>query len=277
MCEFCVKHGEGKKWYLNAKNYSDDLLSDVKRRKLVVSAFYRINSVYKRYFRLFKTFSGLPMVKAIAKPVIKNTFIYEHWGQIIPIEDVRAIVEMSSSIVRIPCICRKASTGKEVRTCFLTTLDPKAVGMSSLIDQSFFGGPDVAKFEKMSKDETLSILEEQEQRGMVHSVWTHGTPFIGGICSCDDTGCLGMKMYKEATPLFFRAEYIAESDNGKCVGCKECIKVCQFNAIVLNNNTQKIEIDKRKCYGCGICRSVCKKDAICLRDRSSVLEAKNLW
>ena len=33
MCEFCVKHGEGEKWYLQAKNYSDDLLNDARRRK----------------------------------------------------------------------------------------------------------------------------------------------------------------------------------------------------------------------------------------------------
>ena len=35
MCEFCHQHGEGKKWYLQAKNYSDDLLSDVRRRKFI--------------------------------------------------------------------------------------------------------------------------------------------------------------------------------------------------------------------------------------------------
>ena len=26
MCEFCVEHGEGKKWYLLMKNYSDELV-----------------------------------------------------------------------------------------------------------------------------------------------------------------------------------------------------------------------------------------------------------
>ena len=26
MCQFCVQHGEGKKWYLAMKNYSDELL-----------------------------------------------------------------------------------------------------------------------------------------------------------------------------------------------------------------------------------------------------------
>lgn len=26
MCEFCTEHGEGKKWYLEMKNYADELL-----------------------------------------------------------------------------------------------------------------------------------------------------------------------------------------------------------------------------------------------------------
>jgi len=35
MCEFCLKHGEGKKWYLQVSNYSDDLLRDVRRRRFI--------------------------------------------------------------------------------------------------------------------------------------------------------------------------------------------------------------------------------------------------
>jgi len=42
MCEFCMKHGEGKKWYLEAKNYSEDLLSDVRRVKFIREFFKEI-------------------------------------------------------------------------------------------------------------------------------------------------------------------------------------------------------------------------------------------
>ena len=28
MCEFCTEHGEGKKWYLEMKNYADELLHE---------------------------------------------------------------------------------------------------------------------------------------------------------------------------------------------------------------------------------------------------------
>ena len=35
MCEFCVQHGEGEKWYLQAKNYSEDLLADLSRQRMI--------------------------------------------------------------------------------------------------------------------------------------------------------------------------------------------------------------------------------------------------
>ena len=39
MCQFCHQHGEGKKWYLQAKNYAEDLLGDLRRRKYIADFF----------------------------------------------------------------------------------------------------------------------------------------------------------------------------------------------------------------------------------------------
>ena len=33
MCEFCEKHGQGNRWYLNPENFSDSMLEDRKRIK----------------------------------------------------------------------------------------------------------------------------------------------------------------------------------------------------------------------------------------------------
>ncbi len=268
MCEFCTKHGEGKKWYLNVKNYSSDLLSDVKRRMLAKDFFYWADKNYNLYFNIIKWLPlDIPLIGAPVRAAIKRIFINEHWGQIIPIEDVEKILSLTNSIVRVPCICRKLTTGKERRTCFLVSLSPNAIGMEGIIDQSFFGGPNVAQFEKFDKDSALNFIKEQERNGLVHSLWTVGTPFATGLCCCDNTGCIGMKMFSKKAPIFFKGEYIAKNDKDKCIGCKACIKVCQFGAIKFN---VKIRIDARKCYGCGICRTVCKRNAIYLNDRLMV-------
>jgi len=86
-----------------------------------------------------------------------------------------------------------------------------------------------------------------------------------------------MRMYSYAVPIVFRAEYVALVDINKCVGCMECIKICQFGAIKFDEKTKKIKIDTKKCYGCGICRSICKKNAITLEERQSIPDAANLW
>lgn len=279
MCEFCIKHGEGEKWYLNAKNYSNDLLSDVRRRMFTKEMLYWIDKTYRTKFKYMKMLPfDAPIIGDFFKKVVKQWFINKHWGQVVPIEDVEKILDITASITRIPCICRKITTGKEVRTCFLLSMDPRKIGVADILDQSFFGGPDIARFEKVENDWVLNYIKESESKGMIHTVWTFTTPLIGGLCNCDlATGCLSMKMYKEASPIAFRSEYVAVSDRDSCVGCRECIKVCQFTAIKIDVITNKIEIDARRCYGCGICRAVCGKSALSLQERRLVPEAANLW
>lgn len=279
MCEFCVKHGEGKKWYLNVKNYSQDLLSDIKRRDYIKDHFFWVERVHNKYFNFLKTMPlHLPIIGPSIKAVVREIFIREHWSQIIPIEDVEKILNFTNSIIRVACVCRMATTGKEHRLCFLISLDPNKLGIADIIDTSFFKNPDVARFEKVDKCWALNFMKESEKVGMIHSVWTLHPPFIGIICNCQySTGCIAMKMIKEITPMGFRAEYVAAADKEKCMGCKECMKVCQFGAIRFNKDSKKVGIDARKCFGCGVCRSVCKQNAIALHSRHSVPAARNLW
>ncbi len=275
MCEFCIKHGEGKKWYLNVKNYSQDLVSDINRREYVKGFFYGVDRSYKRYFNLIKSLPlNMPIIGPSLKAILKRTFIYKHWGQVIPIEDVEKVLSITSSIVRIPCICRRVTTGKELRACFVITSNPEFI---ELVDQSFLAGPDVAKFEKIDKTSALNFMKEQESKGLFHSIWTFKTPFIGALCNCDNTGCIAMKMYKEVTPIFFKAKYIIKLDKNECNGCKACFKICPFEALEYDIINKKVKVSYKKCYGCGICRAVCKKNAITLRQRLSIPEAAHLW
>ena len=266
MCEFCIKHGEGEKWYLNVKNYSQDLVNDIERRVFVRKFFYGVDKGYKKYFNLVKSLPlNLPIIGPSLKGIIKRRAINEHWGQVVPIEDVEKILSITNSIVRIPCICRKITAGKEARTCFVVTLSPEAI---KLVNQSYFGGPDVAKFEKLDKTSALDFMKEQEAGGLFHSIWTFKTPFIGAVCNCDNTGCIAMKMYREITPVFFKAEYTTDLDKNVCIGCKACIKICPFDALEYDAADKKTGVDHKKCHGCGICRAVCKKNAITLSNRT---------
>lgn len=49
-------------------------------------------------------------------------------------------------------------------------------------------------------------------------------------------------------------------DNGKCRGCRECVRVCQTDAVRIVNG--KAVIDPSKCVECGRCVEICPVNAI---------------
>ncbi len=51
-----------------------------------------------------------------------------------------------------------------------------------------------------------------------------------------------------------------------CLGKGDCVAVCNFDALVINQETGLAEIDAEKCTGCGACVGVCPKNVIELRN-----------
>jgi len=281
MCEFCLKHGEGERWYLQAKNYSDDLLSDVHRRKYI-EEFVSHPEALARSAHYLDLLSKLPMfIRGVVSRIVTWKMKKTHFGQVVPIEDIKQIFDFTNSIVRVACICRNITLGKEKRYCYGLSLSPDGgwlAEMSRSLDMSFFTGPDVSGFETLTKDEALSAFHEHEREGLCHTVWTFHTPFIGGICNCDRSDCLAMRTtVTHAIPVMFRAEFVAGIDPEECSGCRECMRICQFGAITYSASNKKAMIDQRWCYGCGVCRSACKNNAIRLEERIKTPAAANLW
>jgi ferredoxin len=280
MCEFCHKHGDGKKWYLQAKNYSMDMLRDVERKKFMTE-FVRFSVEEGR---------ALPekMQKLQRAPRIVQWFVRRrterwmkkmHYGQIVPIEDVKAIFEIVNTVVRIPCVCRKATLGTSPAYCLAISTIPviydsiRKMFAAPNGGAKYFSGPEVSSVEKLTKESAVALLADFEKDGLVHSVWTFKTPFIGGICNCDRSGCLAMKAFETRFNVFFRAEYVAEVKKDLCRGCRSCIKQCQFGAMYFDPTNRKALIEGEKCFGCGICRAACAQDAITLAPRQTGFEA----
>jgi Pyruvate/2-oxoacid:ferredoxin oxidoreductase delta subunit len=283
MCEFCLKHGEGEKWYLQAKNYSEDLLNDVRRRKFI-EAFSDPETITKAVARSAERTERLQnapgFIRNIVSRLVTRKMKKMHFGQVVPIEEVEKIFAFTNSIVRVACVCRKAILGTEKRYCYGVSISPDS-GFGEIIkglDKSYQGGPDTTESETLTREEAIAAFRAHELEGLCHTVWTFVTPFIGGICNCDRADCLAMRStVTHATPVMFRAEYVAGINPAECTGCRECMRLCQFGAVTYSASTRKAVIDQRWCYGCGICRSVCKKNAIRLEERAISPVAADLW
>jgi len=282
MCEFCHRHGEGQRWYLQARNYSEDLLSDLRRRRYIRD-FVRDPEYLNRGLRKIEWLKSLPpFVRGVVTPIAINRQKRVHYGQVVPIEEIERIFEFVNHVTRLPCICRQATLGTEQRYCYAVSMGPGArsqlIGVLGGVDASYLTGPDTGGLEALSREEALVNIRELENQGLCHTVWTFITPFIGGICNCDRSDCVAMRLTVTMDyPVMFRAEYVSEVNPERCNGCRQCMCACQFGAMGFSIANRKVFIDPRRCYGCGICRSLCTRGAIALVERSSVPLARGIW
>ncbi len=281
MCEFCHKHGEGEKWYLRAGNYSEDLLSDVRRRKYVERFLLEPERLRADLVNLEKLDRAPALIRDALTWALSNRQKRFHYGQVVPIEDLKRILGFVNTVVRLPCICRKVTLGKEKRYCYGLSISPGGGEFSRLlgsVERSYLKGPDTSGFETLTKEEAIEALREHEREGLCHTIWTFHTPFIGGICNCDRSDCIAMRAtVTHEFPVMFRAEYVAEVAKESCNGCRQCMKACQFGAISYSGAEKKSVVDARRCYGCGVCRVACSREAIMLLDRASVPACAHLW
>jgi len=279
MCQFCHQYGEGKKWYLRAEHYSMDLLADMERRRYISSfvrnvGSARITSIESSFERALR----LPQwLRQIAYFFYEQRYRRDHFGQVVPLEDLFRVLALANSLVRLPCLCRKATTGRsDARYCIGLGLDPeKLFDVRDAFFDTFRPGPDTNLFEKLTLAEAIELHQAFEKEGLIHSVWTFKTPFIGAICNCDRADCLAMVAHLYDFRIFFRAEYVAEVGTDRCIGCRACLSMCQFGALWFSVAHRKAFVDPLRCYGCGICRSACEYEAIHLIPRTARPLARN--
>jgi len=268
MCEFCTKHGDGLVWYKNAANYSNDLLSDLRRRAFIAdfleSTFRSGFDTIGRLETIYRKKGRLP--GAIKKEMEERARI-EHFGQVLPIEEIRELVLKSDTIVRMPCACRWTADKKEVRCCYGVSFGADAWYKG--IDMGYFGKASDEGLESLKRQEAIYQMELMEDQGAIHTIWTMVTPFIGAICNCTLRDCLAMRTLSIHVETMARAEYVAKVDEGLCSGCGLCEGACQFDAIESRRegSISFAQVNSNKCYGCGLCRKACEAGAISLIQR----------
>ncbi len=266
MCEFCTEHGEGKAWYLALKNYSQDLLSQDGRREHIRAFFTDFEARTARSLPMLDAVQAMPFVPEIVTRRVVANQKKTHFGQVVPLQDVDLILDQMSSAVRMPCVCRSMTTGsRQMRYCYGLNLDPDAI----LGDLPDYG----EHLEYLSVEEARAAIHKLDKEGLVHSVWTFDTPFIGGLCNCDQD-CMAYRMQIGAgiTQTFFPAEYTALIDWEACSGCKLCRSACPFGAVRYSASDDRCLVDPNLCYGCGVCMTTCKRDAIQLVPRQRLIE-----
>lgn len=266
MCEFCTKHGDGQVWYKNAKNFSGDLMSDLRRRGYI-ERFVK-DTIQEGFVTLGRLEALVQKKGALPDRVrvgMQEKARQEHFGQVLPMEEIRELVRKAETVVRMPCACRWAMGKGEVRVCYGISIGPEQ--WYRHIDMSAFGPLPDEGLESVDREEAIRQMEHLEEHGAVHTIWTMMTPFIGAICNCTLDDCLAMRTLSGIkVETMARAEFVAVVDEEQCIGCGQCAAQCQFKAIGEreDSGSHYAVIDAHACYGCGLCRNSCPAGAIAL-------------
>ena len=279
MCHLCDEYGDpevgGGVWYLNPKNYSRNMY----KLRLPGEGLKGAEAGLETGERHGPTIADL--MKAMEEGQqeeysrIQQEMIERGQGnQIVPLEDADRVLELSSPIGLIACICRKGWRAIDERNELEYTCMGMGVGMLKWErwPERYKGG---VKF--VNLDEAKEWNHEMDRRGFVHILMLFGAPYIGGFCQCEYPDCEQIRLGVDFGIMLTKSHYVAEVDYDICNGCGICAQRCQFGALKFEVGKGVANIDQFKCYGCGLCETGCPRGAIRLLEKKSLPALTEVW
>ncbi len=198
MCWLCEKYGDSKHgdgiWYLNPSNYARNmykLRSPGTGFKGVEASFETGEREGPTDFDLVDALDkGDPQELDRIKRELTESYRRKGAGsQVLPLKDADRVLELSSPIGLISCICRKHVRARDERNELEYTCMGMGVGMLKWErwPERYKGG---VKF--VNIDEAKEWNHEMDKRGFCHLLMLFGAPYIGGFCQCVYPDCASL-------------------------------------------------------------------------------------
>jgi ferredoxin len=227
---------------------------------------FQLKDLDKEFCELFEEYMpyiGMSRkgIKTSQRRVIPVRTAIETASSVAPYNKVRDLVMDQETIAVAECICRKEQglLGNECDK-------PKETCIMFGDFANYYTDNNMAR--AISKDETLKLLDQAEESGLV--LRPTNTQDLSAICCCCSCCCPGLRFPKKtdrpADSVY--SYYHAEINGDLCTACGECIDKCPMEAIKEGDDVSEM-IDGR-CIGCGLCVSNCPVEAISLVENSDM-------
>lgn len=224
--------------------------------ELVNNVFQYFNEAY---FEKEYNVPGIPQLRTIP---IEEAVSYDL--NIANYDKIREIIDMSSEIGIMDCICRKAHDMID-DPCKKTDLRKTCMTFGSAA--KMFHEKGEAEF--ISKETAFNLIKDFEEAGLVPQPSNSQKPFV--ICNCCGCCCevlTNQKRFDNPAKLF-ATNFHAKIDSDLCAGCGVCKERCNMEAISINDNISEIILER--CIGCGLCIPTCPENAIRLEENETVV------
>jgi NAD-dependent dihydropyrimidine dehydrogenase PreA subunit len=177
--------------------------------------------------------------------------------QVLPYDDVRALLMEAKTFRVRDCICRVQQD-----------LVAQRCDASLANCLSFSTSERAPRPGDITREEALAILDQTEEEGLVHTI-SNTIEGIGYICNCCSCCCgilRGISDYGITTSVAY-ANYFAVIDPDECTACGICIDRCQVGAISERQDGIAV-VDQEHCIGCGLCVTGCPDEVPLLQRKA---------
>jgi electron transport complex protein RnfB len=189
---------------------------------------------------------------AIHRVVPAQSAVKSEW--IFPYDDVRALLISAKRFHVRDCICRVQQDKLGQRKCDFPL-------RNCLLFTPVERPP---RPDDISQEEALSILDNTEELGLVHTV-SNVAKGIFYVCNCCGCCCGILRGITEwgIDKSVAAANYYAVINPDTCENCGICVQRCQIKAISENNGFTTV--NRKLCIGCGLCVTGCPHRAVELK------------
>lgn len=182
--------------------------------------------------------------------------------EVLPFDALKPKIEAASyrAVAYCPCRMMKRSVGEGCEYTLENCLHFGSMGRYMV---------EHAMAREITAEETLKILKEANQEGLVHII-DNVEGHMSTICNCCGCCCVFLDTKKKmGLQTISTSSYLAQVDGDLCAACGTCEDRCPMGAITVSDE-DVAEVNEDVCIGCGVCTPTCDTEAVDLKLRGEV-------
>ncbi|ACL04730.1 4Fe-4S ferredoxin iron-sulfur binding domain protein [Desulfatibacillum aliphaticivorans] len=227
---------------------------DLKAAELYQDFFVK-DGFYKYYEGSIK---GTPIFRTI--PVDK---VIDEGQKVLEAEEAHEFIlnHAPEEMALVPCPCRTRTEKMGIREC----KDHFPVAACIMMGPSALHFESIGLGKRITREQAINYFDEMNELGLVGATDNTITD-SSVICLCCECCCSqirGRTRWDNPDAMSPSNFYPVAGED--CVGCGTCTERCFFNALTVDEETERAVVNPDECIGCGVCALGCPTGALKLQ------------
>ena len=158
----------------------------------------------------------------------------------------------------VPCPCRTRTEKMGIREC----KDNNPVANCIMM------GPTALHFEmqglgkRVTRKQAVEYFDEMQKHGLVGETdnTLSGSSIICLCCGCCCSQLRGRTRWDNMSALL-PSNFIPQAGED-CLACEMCMDRCFFDALTIDEESERVIVNPEKCIGCGVCTLTCPQETL---------------